>query len=163
MDKTNKILVTGDYGVDYDIYLSTDEDNPPPGTPPARIGVSVGGAGIALRVLQAAAARLAEAPKEGPGTPGLEVGFAGRPDGVTSPATAALWQKLKFGKLGKTPGDETSEVWRVRRSLSLGHVIGSQMLPSPQLPESASAEFKPKVVLVEDNVTVFSSTPLQRL
>lgn len=155
MDKPSKILVTGDYGVDYDIYLSTDEDNPPPGTPPARIGVSVGGAGIALRVLKATAARLAETPKEGPSRPGLEVGFAGRSVEVTSPPTAALWQKLKFGKLGKTPDDENAEVWRVRRSLSLGHVSGSQMLPPAQLPESVSADFKPKVVLVEDNVGGF--------
>ncbi len=33
--ESKRILVTGDYGFDYDIYLHTNDDNPPPGTPPA--------------------------------------------------------------------------------------------------------------------------------
>lgn len=154
-DMTTKILVTGDYGFDYDIYLSSDEDNPPPGTPPARIGVSVGGAGIALRVLKAVGARLADDAKKEPPTPGLDVGFAGRPEGATSPPTAALWQKFKFGKLGKTAKEDNAEVWRVRRSLSLGEGDFFRLLQSPEMPEVAPADFKPQVVLVEDNVGGF--------
>lgn len=101
----SKILVTGDYGFDYDIYLPIDDDNPPIGTPPAHIAVSIGGAGIALRVLQSAGALLAaraKAEQDTPATHTLEVAFAGKVDAVTSPPTAALWQKYKFGKLGKT-------------------------------------------------------------
>ncbi len=155
MKNTTKILVTGDYGFDYDIYLASDEDNPPPGTPPARMGVSVGGAGIALRVLKAVAARLSDgSDKESP-TPGLDVGFAGRPEGATSPPTAALWQKFKFGKLGKTAKEENTEVWRVRRSLSLGDGGFPRLLQSPEIPEAAPVDFKPQVVLVEDNVGGF--------
>ncbi len=150
-----KILVTGDYGFDYDVYLPTNEDNPPPGTPPAQIGVSVGGAGIALRVLKAVGAQLAETAKATPATPGIEVGFSGKAGTVTSPPTAALWQKSKFGKLGTTAQDEGAEVWRVRRSLCLGEVTGSQSLPSVPLPPMAGADFTPSAVLVEDNVGGF--------
>jgi len=74
MTDPKRILVTGDYGYDYDIYLPTNEDNPPPGTPPAQIGVSLGGAGIAHRILFAAAQQAAQR-KEG--TFKWEIGFAG--------------------------------------------------------------------------------------
>ncbi|HNX33259.1 MAG TPA: hypothetical protein PKM57_01440 [Kiritimatiellia bacterium] len=155
MGNATKILVTGDYGFDYDIYLPMDDNNPPPGTPPAQIGVSVGGTGIALRGLKATAARLAESAKADPGSPTFEVGFSGGKGGVTSPPTAGLWQKLRFGKLGKTPDDDNSEVWRIRRSLNLGAVTGSPPLPRAELPETARADFIPDVVLVEDNVGGF--------
>lgn len=155
MSPTAKILVTGDYGFDYDIYLPTDEDNPPPGTAPAQIGVSVGGAGIALRILKSVEAQLADAAKRTPGTPTIEVGFSGKPNDVTSPPTAALWQKFKFGKLDKTPDGKDSEVWRVRRSLSLGPITGSQSRPSAPLPPMVAGDFHPNVVLAEDNVGGF--------
>ena len=152
MTDPKRILVTGDYGYDYDIYLPTNEDNPPPGTPPAQIGVSLGGAGIAHRILSAAAQQAARTDE---GTFKLEVGFAGKPDRFMSPPTAALWQKFPFGKLGKTPDDERTDVWRVRRSLSLGAVAGSQPLPTTDLPGPVREDFEPTVVLVEDNVGGF--------
>ncbi len=155
MGNTAKILVTGDYGFDYDVYLPTDDDNPRPGAPPARIGVSVGGAGIALRVLDEVRAQLAGTAGSPLAAPRLEVGFSGKDSGVTSPPTAALWQKFKFGKLGRTPAEEGAEVWRIRRSLSLGAVSGSHELPSAELPPTVSGDFKPDVVLVEDNVGGF--------
>lgn len=161
MGNSIKILVTGDYGFDYDIYLPTDEDNPPPGTPPAQIGTSVGGAGIALRVLQAVGMRLGEiAGKTTPGQtatpePILETGFSGKAATVTSPPTAALWQKLRFGKLGKTSDDENVEVWRTRRSLNLGAVTDPQTLPPAKLPDLVADSFRPSVVLIEDNVGGF--------
>jgi len=150
-----KILVTGDYGFDYDIYIPTDDDNPPPGTPPAKIAVSVGGAGIAFRVLKSVEAQLAGNSGGTPEAPRIEVAFSGKPNGVTSPPTAALWQKFKLGKLGQTPKEENAEVWRVRRSLSLGAVAGSQVLPCAALPPEAVVGFDPQVVLVEDNVGGF--------
>ena len=146
-----KILVTGDYGLDYDIYLHSDEDNPPPQTHPAQVGVSIGGAGIALRVLKAAEAQLAATAASGTDSPTIEVGFSGKPDSVTSPPTAALWQKFKFGKMGKPPSNAKTEVWRIRRSLSLGDVADAQSHPSAKLPEMVKADFDPKVVLIEDN------------
>jgi hypothetical protein len=150
MNTTAKILVTGDYGFDYDIYLPSDEDNPPPGTPAAQIEVSVGGAGVALRILNAAAAHLAAASTGST----IEVGFCGKPDQVTAPPTAALWQKFKFGKLGKTPDDEEQEVWRVRRSLSLG-TISDMHWVRPAIPQSVADDFRAEVVLIEDNVGKF--------
>jgi len=66
-----------------------------------------------------------------------------------------LWQKFKFGKLDKTPDGKDAEVWRVRRSLSLGPVIGSQSRPSATLPPMVTGDFHPNVVLVEDNVGGF--------
>jgi len=152
MTDPKRILVTGDYGYDYDIYLPTNEDNPPPGSPPAQFGVSLGGAGIAHRILSAAAE---QAERADAGTVKLEVGFAGKPDRSMSPPTAALWQKFPFGKLGKTPGDEKADMWRIRRSLSLGEVVGAQPLPKIDLPEPVREDFDPTVVLVEDNVGGF--------
>ncbi len=147
-----RILVTGDYGIDYDLYLPTDEDNPPIGTPPAQFGVSVGGAGIAYRILKSAESHLTEPADKKPPVRTIEVGFAGNREGVTSPPAAALWQKFKLGKLGKTPNDENTDVWRTRRSLSLGAIAGSQAAPSAKEPPTVAGDFKPRVVLVEDNV-----------
>lgn len=46
------ILVTGDHSPDYDIYLHSDEDNPPPEAPPTKLRATVGGAGLTERVLR---------------------------------------------------------------------------------------------------------------
>jgi hypothetical protein len=117
---TQRILVSGDHGFDYNLYLPTNNDNPPPGAPPTDIRVTVGGAGISLRVLQTVAARLGITAGKGSSGTSLEVGFARPPGDVLAPPTAGLWQRSKFGKLGKTPDDEGAEVRRTRRSLSLG-------------------------------------------
>jgi hypothetical protein len=149
--KTQRILVAGDHGFDYDLYLPTNDDNPPPGTPPTDLRVTVGGAGISLRVLQAVARQLGTTAAAAGGEPALEVGFAPTPGGVASPPSAGLWQRSRFGKLGKTPDDEGAEVWRTRRSLSLGTVADPRSLPTVPLPEPAPDPYQPDVVLVEDN------------
>ena len=149
--KPQRILVAGDHGLDYDLYLPTNDDNPPPGTPPTDLRVTVGGAGISLRVLQAVANQLGTTAAEAGNEPTLEVGFAPTPGAITSPPTAGLWQRSKFGKLGKTPDHEIAEVWRTRRSLSLGAVADPRSLPAVPLPEPAPDSFQPDVVLVEDN------------
>jgi hypothetical protein len=155
MSEIKKILTTGDYCSDYDIYLSTDEDNPLPGTPPAQIRVSVGGAGISYRVLKSLQAQLAKKDKKDRCARDIETAFWGNPGSFISPPTAGLWQKFAFGKLGKTTDDEKAKVWRVRRSLSLGQVAGSQPLPPAVLPDIAPESFKPNIVVVEDNVGGF--------
>jgi hypothetical protein len=151
MLKTRRILVAGDHGFDYDLYLATNEDNPPPGAPPTDIRVTVGGAGISLRVLQAVAMRLGAAGDKGSGEARLEVGFASTPGGTVGPPSLALWQKSRFGKLGRTPDDEDEQVWRTQRSMSLGAVSTPHPFPTAPLPEAAPESFQPDVVLVEDN------------
>lgn len=155
MSDIKRILVTGDYGFDYDLYLPTDEDNPSPGTPPANIRVSVGGAGISLRLLKSVEALLAKTAGKKPETPHIETGFIGNQGSVVSPPTAALWQSFNLGKLGKTSADEKTKIWRVRRSLSLGAIADPKLLPSVKLPPMVDADFKPNVVLVEDNAGGF--------
>jgi hypothetical protein len=143
-----KILVTGDHGCDYDIYLHTNEDNPPPGTPPAVINASAGGAGIVHRLLKCIAHKA-----DGLGAQGFDfdVGLGVEKNANVSP-TAALWQKFKFGALAKSKEDQDKlEVWRTRRSLSLGRVAQPNVLPTIPLEEAAPANFNPDVIVIEDN------------
>ena len=121
------VLVTGDHGIDYDIYLHTDEDNPPPGTPPTIIRATYGGAGIAHRVIAAAARADAAAPAL------FDVGFVPA-EHTDAPPTAAIWAPFELGALGATPADQKARVWRTRRSISLGNVSEPSVLPKPSLP-----------------------------
>jgi hypothetical protein len=117
------ILVTGDQGVDYDIYLQSDEDNPPPGTPPTVIHATPGGAGIVYRALRAAQAD--------PAAGGCFEATLAPDQRGDGPSTAAIWSPFDLGDLGATPADQKSKVWRTRRSMSLGRVSGPSVLPRP--------------------------------
>ncbi len=144
---TQTIVVTGDHGIDYDIYLHSDEDNPPVNTPPTIIHATWGGAGIAYRVLKAAEVHAAAA-----GT--FEVGFAPGPDADVRP-TAAIWSPFDFGDIGATPVDQKSKVWRTRRSINLGNIGDPRILPIPA-PLSADADDgkaygRADILVIEDN------------
>ena len=145
------ILVTGDHGIDYDIYMHTDNDNPPAGTPPTVVTARNGGAGIAYRVLRAAMHVDAGTARA------FEVGFVpGRQSGA--PPTAAIWAPFELGSLGATPADQKSRVWRVRRSISLGSVSEPSILPRPE-PLAADpgdkASYASDILLIEDDGGAF--------
>jgi hypothetical protein len=148
------ILVTGDHGIDYDIYLHTDQDNPPIGTPPTIIRASDGGAGIMYGVLTAAA----RANKDGASA--FDVAFvpARRPD---APPTAAIWAPFELGSLGVTPGDQKSRVWRTRRSINLGPVSDPSILPmpAPLAPDPGSeVSYSSDILAIEDGGSGFRVT-----
>lgn len=144
---TKTVLVTGDHGVDYDIFLQTDEDNPPPGTPPTIIQATYGGAGIVHRVLAAAA-------RPDPAAPALfDVGFVAG-ERMSAPPTAAIWAPFDLGALGATPAEQKARVWRTRRSINLGNVSDPSALPKPSpLPSGIAHEGQDAadVLAIEDD------------
>jgi len=143
---TRTVLVTGDHGIDYDVYLHSDEDNPPLNTPPTIIHATWGGAGIAYRVLKAAEAQAA-----GAGT--FEVGFAPGRDADVRP-TAAIWSPFDLGDIGATTADQKSKVWRTRRSINLGHIGDPCILPipAPLSPDADDEAYgRADVLVIEDN------------
>lgn len=141
---TKTILVTGDHGLDHDIYLHSDDDNPPPGTPPTIVRSTHGGAGIAHRLLGAAQA-------DGGGAL-FETRFVPRTI-VDAPRTAAVWAGFDLGDLGATPADQRTKVWRTRRSMSLGRVADDSALPAPAAPAdiAADAGYESDILVIEDN------------
>lgn len=143
---TKTLLVTGDHGIDYDIYLHSDEDNPPASTPPTIVRATYGGAGIIYRVLKAVQA-------ETDAAGAVAVAFIPAPD-IEVPPTAAIWSPFDLGALGSTPADQQSKVWRTRRSISLGHVSGPSILPKPAplAPEGGGANgYAADILVIEDN------------
>jgi hypothetical protein len=148
---TTTILVTGDHGIDYDIYMHTDEDNPPIGTPPTVVTARDGGAGIAYRVLRAATQAEPGAP------PAFDVGFVpGRQ--FETPPTAAVWAPFELGGLGATPADQKSRVWRARRSINLGEVREPSILPRPDplVPDPGDkVSYAADVLVIEDDGGAF--------
>jgi hypothetical protein len=158
MSDCRKILVTGDTGRDFDIYLHSEEDNPPLGTPPARVAVSIGGAGIVFSLLQAVARGCTNSAQA------LEVGFQVSANRESdAPPISALWYKYSLGQLGKTPDDQDALVWRTKRSINLGSVIGSHMLPAAESVADTLKDFAPDVVVIEDNAGGFRYQSLDTL
>ncbi|HPA20397.1 MAG TPA: AAA family ATPase [Verrucomicrobiae bacterium] len=138
---TRKILITGDAGPDYDLYIPSDADNPSPGVPPTRIECSLGGAGLAHRILGAWA-----------GERSVElIGFA--PPSAGSPPTFAVWRPQGWGKL--KPDRPKERVWRVERSISPDRILTEMTLPSPALPAGVDAPFRAGVVVIVDNSNRF--------
>ncbi|MBE3133608.1 MAG: hypothetical protein IMZ55_09045, partial [Acidobacteria bacterium] len=141
------VVVTGDHGIDYDIYLHSDEDNPPAGTPPTIIHATHGGAGIAYRVIAAAARADAAAPAL------FEVGFVPGQH-ADAPPTAAIWMPFELGSLGASPADQKARVWRTHRSISLGLVSDPSVLPKPAPPAQDAgnrATYASDILLIEDD------------
>jgi hypothetical protein len=155
------ILVTGDYGLDYNIYLPTDQDTPPPDSPPTQLSATLGGAGIIHRLLTEIARqkKVAKEPME------IQVAFGCVPNPAATakapawkkhhlaPPTAAVWRKSKFGNLGRDKDDQDAEVWRVKRSLSLGQIADQKSLPAllKNLPAAMEANTSPEIIVIEDN------------
>ncbi len=150
MPNSKTILVVGDQNPDYDIYLHSDADNPPPGTPPTILRASIGGAGISERVLSCVAEHVKAT--EGNLTVRLAKSTAVKPSPV-----CALWQPAPAGHCYK---DEKVTVWRTRRSLSLGEVTGTAALPQPASPSTvvelrSHSDCRSDILLIEDNADRF--------
>ena len=153
------VCVTGDHGSDYDIYLHSDQDNPPAGTPPTIIRATHGGAGMAYRVTTSAANAAAIASSR------FEVGFVPGHH-LDAPPTAAIWTPFDLGGLGATPADQKTKIWRTLRSISLGRVSDPSMLPAPALPApdtGDTASYTSDILVVEDDGAGFRVTVPPRL
>jgi hypothetical protein len=138
------ILVTGDHGLDVDIYRHSDEDNPQPGTPPTMVRASMGGAGLVCRVLQAAEASADNA---------FETQFAASTQAAPSP-TVAVWFAADLGTLGASPADQQSKVWRTTRSVNLGRLDNPDLcaaLAAQVPPSAARVHGRCDILLVEDD------------
>ncbi len=144
---THRILVSGDYHINFDLYLSPEGCTQPFQKSPPRMFTSTGGAGIAHDLLQAVATSLqaASSPEL------LEVKFEISDDFIDTPHSV-LWQPSPLGKLGKEDDDRDAKVWRAMRSLPIGKLPESIDASKVSLPEPASATYKPDVILVEDHV-----------
>lgn len=150
MPTPKTILVVGDQNPDYDIYLHSDADNPPPGTPPTILCASIGGAGISERVLSCVAEHVKASERN------LAVRLA-KPTAAKHSPVCALWQTTLAGAYCK---DDKATVWRTRRSLGLGDVIGTAALAQPQPPATAvdlrrQSECLGDILLIEDNADRF--------
>ena len=143
---TKTILVTGDHGIDYDIYLHSEEDNPRAGTPPTIVRATFGGAGITYRILRAA-----QADPDAAGA--FEAVFAAQQTGE-SPPTAAIWTGFELGEPGASPAEQKNKVWRTRRSINLGQTSDASVLPRPPglAPEPEPAgTYTSDILVIEDN------------
>lgn len=141
---TPTILVTGDHGLDLDIYLHADVDNPPPGVPPTMVRVSVGGAGIAHRVLQGAQKAMSGV---------FDVRNAAVATSAESP-TAAVWTAFDLGALGASAADPARRVWRTKRSVGLGRIDGpdlSSAITTLVTDGDADGVGRPDILLIEDD------------
>ena len=139
-----RILVTGDAGTDLDIYLQFSGPNPPPGAMPTRIGHSLGGAGLAYRILTEWAGKQAAA-----------IGFA--PPLQPASPVFAIWNLKPLGGsyTGKPPAFETG--WRVMRSVNPGEIALQNDVQMPQsvMPPAAGADFIPEVILIQDAAATY--------
>ncbi|MBF0549535.1 MAG: AAA family ATPase [Deltaproteobacteria bacterium] len=149
MSSPCKILVTGDYGFDYNLYLDSTGSNQLSDSRPARLKVSLGGAGIIHSLLRAVAKKLAGSPDS------LKVGLAlnSAEKKIEAPPTAGLWEPQPLGKLAEGAGDE--KVWRLKQSLSLRGAVGLLGNTGGILPKGASDDFAPDILVVEDDAAGF--------
>ncbi len=149
------ILVTGDQSPDYDIYLHSDEDNPRPGSPPTIVRASIGGAGLAARVLDAASRIKGETESS------FNAYFLPYTEDSLKYVTA-LWQPCSPGILIKN----AAKVWRTRRSISLGEVIHKGTLPQPEVLQVAVPDdnrISADVLLLEDDGAGFRFRPQKEI
>lgn len=144
------ILVTGDHSVDYNIYLPTTDENPPPGIPPAKLHPTLGGAGIIYSLLkEIAAAALPKRP--------FALGFKDCQNSseLLSSPTAAVWCPQQLDELGGNEGSRKAKVWRLTKSLGLRLAAG---LPAPDnitKPPTPKKEFIPDILVIEDDAVGF--------
>ncbi|MBF0524783.1 MAG: AAA family ATPase [Deltaproteobacteria bacterium] len=142
-----KIMVTGDYSFDYNLYLDRSGGDQLSVSLPARLEVSLGGAGIIHSLLSAVAQELGGPPYS------LEVGFAynSAKEEIDAPPTAGLWEPQPLRKLAKKAGDEKPKVWRLTQSLSLRDAVGLPEDTGVILPKDAGYDFWPDILVVEDD------------
>ncbi|MGE3840292.1 MAG: AAA family ATPase [Vicinamibacterales bacterium] len=158
------ILIAGDHGTDYDVYLHADDDDSPygargvrvyahpPGTPPTLVRVTSGGAGIVHRVLEATTAAIPAGSKT------FNVRFVQNP-GSNSEPTVAIWHRFPLGVLARVlPDDKKPSVWRTSRSLNLGRLDEKSLLLAPQAPLPLATDDAPLsgvILVLEDNAGYF--------
>jgi len=135
---TPRILVTGDTGPDFDIYLPGGLSDSGRCSGRKIMRCSAGGAGIAFRVLTEAAG-------------GKEVAFelAFKHPPLPASPTVAVWEPREGGGVLRKSASGR-KVWRMVHPLNLGELDGPP-LPEPPYPAQADADFQPDVILVDDN------------
>jgi hypothetical protein len=138
-------LVAGDTCFDYDIYRHSTADAPPAGTPPAVMRVSLGGAGLVHRILDAVA--VAAASQLGAFTARLLA-----PDGRGAPPTVTLWSPQPLGALTRAvAGGKAPKVWRTDRAVSLGPLGDASLLQAPPATPQNDADAAPAGLVVIDD------------
>ena len=139
-----RILVTGDAGSDLDVYLHFTGRNPPQDVKPTRISQSLGGAGLAYRVLVAWAGEHAGA-----------VGFV--PPLRPNPPVFAAWNLKPLGDRFKTKSTAFDKVWRLVNSVNPGDLATDDSFqpPQPAIPAHAGKEFAPEIILIQDDAAAF--------
>jgi hypothetical protein len=153
-----KILVTGDFPVDYDLYLHSEAENPPPGTPPTSFRATFGGAGIAFKVLHGVWNASPPASR-----PDVRLLVSERP--ATAP-TAAVWVPCGLGSLANGAAGQKAKVWRTRRSQSLGPVVSeppTMPVPGPFAAEWAADPAAADLLVIQDDAAAFRSAVPPRL
>jgi hypothetical protein len=153
------ILVTGDQGLDYDIYLYSDEDNPRPGLPPTIVRASTGGAGLVARLLNAAS-KIDDQTALRFYTNFLPYSHI-PPNYIT-----AIWRPCPPGNLIKTSDKEPPKIWRTKRSMSLGEVTNNSQLPQPDklgLIPPDNAKLAADILYLEDDAEGYRFRPQEKI
>ena len=148
MPDTTRVLVTGDFGLDYDLYLPSRSSNPGSGADAATLCPRFGGAVLVYELLAEVAKQLNDAGSDGGSL--LEVGFGrdGAEGDALTPPMAALWEPAPSGKL---IADSRAEVWRIsggRVNLGAGARVAAPAAATP--PPAAPDAFRPGVLVLED-------------
>jgi hypothetical protein len=147
-----RILVTGDAGPDIDAYLHFTGPNPPPGTKPTRLRRTLGGAGLALRILSAWATM-----KDNVAAPAVEIGFLPPPQ-ETSPIFALWNRKPLDGRFkGKDRNTDIKQVWRLVQSVNPGALAKDLTfkVKKSEMPTGVATDFYPDIVLIQDDAATF--------
>lgn len=138
----SNILVAGDAGPDFNIYLHSDADNPPPGTHTA-IRKCLGGAGLVQQILS-----------EWCGTdPDATACHQLRPLEL-APPTFGVWLPHSLGKDFAEKGDK-NKVWRIRRSIRSGPCDAESPLPTTDDSAPLPDGYVPGVLVMIDHADCY--------
>lgn len=143
LQKTRNILITGDSGPDYDIYVLTKDEAPLSEAEATIMRCTPGGAGLAHRLLS-------EVIKEN--STAIAIGY--RPQPEPAVPTVAVWHPKPTGDV-IAKSQKLEQVWRIQRSISLGDVKTTLDLQQAEKLTACDDSFKPDVVLIEDNACRF--------
>lgn len=148
--KDVKILVTGDFAADHNIYLPELCDKERRAGVESRYRCILGGSVIVYDLLNEVAGRL-NTRGVNDKTPKMTVAFDGNADEKkpTSNPAAAVWHPKPGGDVIK---QEKAEVWRLERSLALGKTDGFSA--PPKIP-ATNNDFAPDILVVEDDAGQF--------
>ncbi|MBM4164530.1 MAG: hypothetical protein FJ222_08860 [Lentisphaerae bacterium] len=173
------ILVAGDAGSDFDIYLHSGADNPPPGTR-TTMRHSLGGAGLVQRMLAAwvkenmafvpvAEKALAVAKQElseselkakieinqlekAPQVSLIKTAHIS--SNLVAPPTFGVWRPCPLGERFADKGDKT-KIWRVGRSIGSGVCDASFVFPKPEGPAPIPDGYNPGVLVLVDHANCY--------